>query len=189
MNKVWGILIGVVVAVILFIVLPIWVTYNGMVTAGNTIDKTWEDVQAAYQRRLDVIPRIAEVAQFSVDAQIELNTEVARLREGYDKATTPNELDNVNQEVTGIYANVRAEAVPVLDTAQLTELNASIDNVERVINNERKAFNTAVLTYNNKVKTFPGSLIAGWFNFEPREGFQAEAGAENAPDINLGLEK
>ena len=114
MNKVWGILIGVVVAVILFFVLPVWVTYNGMVTAGNTIDKTWEDVQAAYQRRLDVIPRIAEVAQFSVDAQIELNTEVARLREGYDKATTPDELDNVNQEVTGIYANVRAEAVPVL---------------------------------------------------------------------------
>ncbi len=67
-------------------------------------------------------------------------------------------------------------------------MNASIDSVERVINNERKAFNTSVLTYNNKVKTFPGKIIAGWFGFEPREGFQAEAGAEKAPEINL-LEK
>ncbi len=185
MSKLKGWLIGVVVAVILVGVLPTWGTYNGMVTADNTISKTWEDVQAAYQRRLDVIPRIAEVAKFSVESQVNLNTEVARLREGIESATTPTDMEQVNQQISTIYVNARAEAVPTLDTTQLTELNASIDNVERVINNERKAFNTSVLAYNNKVRTFPGNIVAGWFGFEPKEGFVAEAGAENAPDLNL----
>ncbi len=119
MGKGLGIAIASVIAIFLIVVLPIWGSYNGMVTAGNTIDKSWEDVQAAYQRRLDVIPRIAEVAKFSVDAQLTLNTEVAKLREGYDKAGSPSELEAVNTQVSGIYANVRAEAVPTLDTAQL----------------------------------------------------------------------
>jgi len=177
--------IGIVVALFLIVVLPIWTTYNGMVTSSNNIDKTWQDVQAAYQRRLDVIPRIAEVAKFSVDKQIELQKTYASLREGITNASTPTDIEKVNQQVSTFYLNARAEAVPTLNTTQLTELNSSIDNVERVINNERKVFNTAVLTYNNKVKTFPGNIVAGWFNFESKEGFTAQAGAENAPPLNL----
>ena len=184
--KKWLVGIGVaIVALFLFVVLPIWTTYNGMVMAGNTIDKTWQDVQAAYQRRYDTVPKFAEVAKLSMDTQTKIKTDWARLREGYGTATTPDAINKLNQQASLIYANFRTEVDPKLDTTQLTELNAGIDNAERVINNERKVFNSAILTYNNKVKTFPGNVVAGWFGFEAKTGFTAEVGAEKSPPLNL----
>ncbi len=183
--KGWLIALGVILLLFLVVVLPIIGTYNGLVSANNAVSKTWGDVQAAYQRRYDTIPKFAEVAKLSMDTQVKLKTDWAKLREGYSAATTPDDINKLNQQASMIYANFRTEVDPKLDTTQLTELNAGIDNAERVINNERKAYNTSIQTYNNKVQQFPGSIVAGFGNFEPKASFSAETGAEKSPPLNL----
>ncbi|GAL78964.1 LemA family protein [Algibacter lectus] len=35
------------------------------------------------------------------------------------------------------------------------------------------------------IKTFPNSILAGLFNFEPLNYFKAEAGSEKAPDVDF----
>ncbi|WP_421000703.1 LemA family protein [Carnobacterium maltaromaticum] len=46
-------------------------------------------------------------------------------------------------------------------------------------------YNKAVQTYNNKVKRFPGSIIANMTGFEPRAFFTAVDGADKAPSVNF----
>jgi LemA protein len=42
-----------------------------------------------------------------------------------------------------------------------------------------------VLTFNNKVQTFPSNLIAGMFNFTTRQFFEAPEGDRAVPSVDL----
>lgn len=186
-----GLLIAAGVLFLLFLVT--WSSYNGMVGSRNAVDRAWSDVEASYQRRLDTIPKFAKNAQFSADFQLKLATDYAKYREGVDKAAAngdPGALQQAaNNGYNALLIAIRQEAVPQAKTDQLTELNAQIENVERVINHDRRAYNEAVLRYNNRVQSFPGNVFAGMFGFEPRKGFKAEPEAEKSPDYDFGFGK
>lgn len=160
---------------------------NGIIGAENTVEQKWGDVEASYQRRLDVLPKFAKNAQFSVDFQLKLNKDYVQQREGIKNAAAsgdPNALQKAaNDGYQALLIAVRQEAVPQAKLDQLTELNAQIENVERVINHERKGFNDAVRRYNDNVRTFPGSM----FGYQPKKPFKAEEGAEKSPDYDLKL--
>lgn len=177
---------------IVLVLLIVWGVYNGFVSSRNAVDKAWSDVEAAYQRRLDTIPRFVQVAKFSVEFQRKLAIEYAKAREGVRQAASsgdPGALQKkANDGYNALLIAVRQEAVPQARTDQLTELNAQIENVERVINHQRNAFNESVFQYNTRTQTFPGNMIAGSFGFLPRKGFKAAEGAERAPDFNLKLD-
>lgn len=166
-------------------------TGNDIVGKKNTIDQMWSNVEAAYQRRLDTIPKFAEVAKFSAEFQINLTTKYAEARSQISQAGQSNnatQLQQVAEEQTrGLMIMIQQEAVPEAKTDQLTELNAGIDSIERVINHERDAFNEAVKNYNNVIQMWPGSMLnsmLGW-NYQPRTGFASQTGADISPPINL----
>lgn len=166
-------------------------TGNDIVGKRNTVDQSWANVEAAYQRRLDTIPKFAEVAKFSAQFQINLTTKYAEARSQISQAAQSNnatQLQQVAEEQThGLMIMIQQEAVPEAKTDQLTELNSGIDSIERVINHERDAFNQAVKDYNNAIQMWPGAglnSMLGW-NYQPRTGFAAQEGAENSPPINL----
>ncbi len=168
-------------------------TYNGAIEKKNGAIKAWNDVEAVYQRRLDTIPKFAKNAQFSADFQIKLATEYAKAREGVrDAAATgkPEVLQTVaNNTLNGLTIAVRQEAAIEAKTDQLSELNAEIENIERVINHERVAYNDTVKAYNNAVQTVPGAWFISWFgwDFPSMEGFNAQPGAEKSPDYDLKI--
>jgi len=166
-------------------------TGNDIVGKRNTVDQSWSNVEAAYQRRLDTIPKFAEVAKFSAQFQINLTTKYAEARSRISQAAQSNnatQLQQVAEEQThGLMIMIQQEAVPEAKTDQLTELNAGIDSIERVINHERDAFNQAVKDYNNAIQMWPGSMLNslfGW-NYQSRTGFTAQSGADVSPPINL----
>jgi LemA protein len=165
---------------------------NDIVGKRNAVDQSWSNVEAAYQRRLDTIPKFAQVAKFSAEFQINLTVRYAEARSriteaGYTKNVT--ELQEVaDSEMRGLTIMIQQEAVPEAKTDQLTELNSEIDTVERTILHERGVFNTAVMNYNNAIQMVPGSWfnsMLGW-NYQPRVGFSAQPGADQSPDIDLG---
>lgn len=190
-----GIIIGVVIALLGVIFGGIvWGTYNDLVSKQNAVDKAWGDVQAAYQRRLDTIPKFAQNAQFSAQFQTKLATEYAKAREGVKAAATTEQPDALQvaaqQGFEGLMIAVRSEAVVEAKTDQLTELNAEIENVERVVNHERIAFNEAVRSNNDTVRKVPNSAFISWFgwDFQKSASFQAAPGAEKSPTYELKME-
>ena len=50
----------------------------------------------------------------------------------------------------------------------------------------RQVYNDTVLTYENALETFPTSVIAGMFNFRPREYFRTEDATREAPRVDFG---
>ena len=69
------------------------------------------------------------------------------------------------------------------------KLQDELTSTENSIQTARVRFNEAIKPYNNHVKTFPNSILAGWFGFEGKPYFDAEAGAEKPVDVEFDFDK
>ena len=67
----------------------------------------------------------------------------------------------------------------------LVELQAQLEGTENRISVERKKFNEVAQDYNTYIRKFPNNLIAGMFDFEKKEYFEADAGAGKAPKVEF----
>jgi len=85
---------------------------------------------------------------------------------------------------------VAVERYPDLKANQnFLELQSQLEGTENRINVARDRFNEGVNQYNKHIKIFPNSILAGWFNFEEMDRYQANPGSENAPDVNFDFNK
>ena len=65
-------------------------------------------------------------------------------------------------------------------------INGEWLETEQKIAVSRQIYNDAVLTYDNALETVPTNVVAGVFNFEPREYFEVEeAAAREAPRVEF----
>jgi LemA protein len=79
-----------------------------------------------------------------------------------------------------------AEAYPQLRaTENFQQLQAQLSDVEQNIAVSRQVYNDTVLSYDNALETFPSSVIAGLFHFNPREYFQTEEATREAPRVSF----
>jgi LemA protein len=180
----------VVAAVVSLYLLFAVVGYFGMVGKRNNYDRTVGDVQTALQLRFDTIPNFVKTAKFSLDEQEKIITENAAIREHLDTAKKTSDNGAAVQAIDdyhNLLVNVRTESVASPNIAQLTELNAEIESVERVINHQRNAVNQACNDYRNSVQGFPGVLIrwATSFNSSYCQYFQADQAAQKSPGVDF----
>ena len=81
---------------------------------------------------------------------------------------------------------VTVEKYPELKSNQnFLELQAQLEGTENRIAVSRKRFNEVTQDYNTYIRTFPNSMIAGWGGFERKPLFEAEEGAEKAPEVQF----
>lgn len=174
--------IAVVVIAVIFI-LWMWSSYNGLVRSDETVNEKWANVQSAYQRRLDLIPNLVDTVQASAEFETNLLKDVTALRSGLSSATTPEELDLLGTKINSAI-NLVFEAYPDVKTTEaFLSLQDQLEGTENRIKKERDIFNKAVKDYNVKVRRVPTNIVAGWFGFEQKTMFEADAGAEVAPDV------
>jgi LemA protein len=50
---------------------------------------------------------------------------------------------------------------------------------------ERRNFNEVAREYNTSIRTFPKTIIAGMCGFDKRPYFEAEEGANKAPEVKF----
>ena len=65
------------------------------------------------------------------------------------------------------------------------ELQAQLEGTENRISVERRNFNEVAREYNTSIRTFPKTIIAGMCGFEKRPYFEAEEGANKAPEVKF----
>lgn len=191
-------LTGYIVAALLAVVMIYCgVTYNSLVSKQENLKKQWNEVQNAYQRRLDLIPNVVNVVKGQTE--FEQNTLVkvteARARassvstvtgeltaDQYNRqAAAQNELANATNNLV-----ITVEKYPELKGAAAFEgLQTQLEGTERRIKVARKDFNTAIANYNSSVKSFPTRIVAGVFGFKEKQGFQSDAGADRSVEIKF----
>ena len=82
--------------------------------------------------------------------------------------------------------NVVREDYPELRANEgFLRLQDQIEGNENRIATARRDYNRAATDLNARVRTFPASLVAGFAGVDRRETFEAEAGADQAPEISF----
>ncbi len=190
MDKKLLIGIGAVVLVLVLAALAILGLYNDLVSSQLNADEKWANVQAQYQRRVDLIPNLVNTVKGSANFEASTLEEVTRLRSQWQTASnqqqqvqTANQLESALSKLLLI-----SENYPDLKTTQaFQDLTVQLEGTENRVAFARDQYNESVKQYNGMVRGFPGNFLAGMFGFQPKEFFQATTpGAENAPAVNFG---
>jgi LemA protein len=173
---------------------------NEAVNLKESASKSWGDVESSYQRRNDLIGNLVKTVQGAADFEKSTLEAVIKARSEATKTSidpsniTPEDLAAFNQAQSGLSSAlsrllVTVERYPDIKANQnFLELQSQLEGTENRINVSRDRFNEAVEPYNKHVKTFPNSLIAGILNFDAMEYYKAEAGSENAPDVEFDFD-
>ncbi len=69
------------------------------------------------------------------------------------------------------------------------QLSDELAGTENRIAVARQDYNGSVTEFNREVRSFPGNMVAGIFGFDEKEYFEADAGAEDAPDVDFGTDE
>ncbi len=180
-------LIGVFIAVLLLGV-PLISSYNGLVTEESNVDVQWANVETKLQRRYDLIPNLVESVKGAMEQEQEVFGAIADAGARIGSAQTTEEQVAASNEMESALSRllVIVENYPELKSnEQVTALMDELAGTENRISVERDRYNESVQQYNNKVKRFPGSLMAGLFGFDEKSYFEAVSGAETAPSVDL----
>ncbi len=197
MGKALGILAVVAVVVIAILV---WGTgiNNRLVASEQNVNEKWAQVQAAYQRRADLIPNLVETVKGFAAQERTVLEEVTKARASASQVKLSPEMLNDPQalrrfqqaqsELGGALGRllVTVERYPELKSNQnFLALQSQLESTENGITQERRGFNEAVRAYNTQVKTVPDSMVASFRGFREKPFFEAAPGSEAAPKIKF----
>lgn len=171
--------------------------YNGLVSTQESLNKSWANVENQYQRRADLIPNLVETVKGYAKHESGTLEAVVNARAKATQMTidptnlTPEKLQEF-QAAQGELSSALGrllllrEAYPELKANQnFIELQAQLEGTENRITVAREQYNQEVQNYNTMVRKFPKNIIAGLFGFERKPAFEAEKGAEKAPEVKF----
>lgn len=186
--KKYGWLIGIL-AVIAIIAITIIPSYNGLVNKDEDVDQAYAQIENQLQRRLDLIPNLVNTVKGYASQEKDVIQSISDARANLAGAKTPGDQATADDQLTTALNRllVVVENYPDLKSNQtFQQLMDELAGTENRIAVARKDYNDAVSTYNRNVKRFPGSIIAGVFNFDEKEYFKASEGADQAPTVDFG---
>jgi LemA protein len=180
------IIIVVVVLAVLFFVF----SYNRLVRSRQRIDGAWSQIGVQLERRHDLIPNLVETVKGyaahergTLEAVVQArNTAVQAQQSGpAAQAQAENVLTGALRQLFAL-----AEAYPDLKANQnFLNLQEELTSTEDRIAYARQFYNDSVVSYNARIQSIPSNIIAGMFNFTPREYFEAEQGAAEVPRVQF----
>jgi LemA protein len=173
--------------------------YNVMQANEEAVKAAWGNVEAAYQRRADLIPNLVEVVKAyakhekeTLQAVTEARARVGSIQVSKDMLDDPKAVAQF-QQAQGAMSSalsrlmVVVEKYPDLKANQnFRDLQHQLEGTENRINVARVRYNEAVQQFNVSIRTFPNSLTNSMLlHLKPKESFKAEAGAEKAPRVKF----
>lgn len=190
---------SVIIIIAILAVLVIWgiSAYNGLVSSQENVNNQWANVETQYQRRNDLIPNLVNTVKGYASHERETLEGVVAARSRATQITvdpnnmTPEALAQYQQaqgQVGSALSRLLAisENYPQLQANQnFLELQAQLEGTENRINVARKNFNDAARAYNVTIRRFPKNIFAGIFGFDQRPYFEADEGAERAPQVQF----
>ena len=193
---------GTIIIIAVVVLLGGWAasTYNGLNRKNQDVEQKWGNVQSQYQRRSDLIPNLAKTVKSYANFEQETLTQVIEARAKATQVTiNPGELTAENMakfqaaqgELGGALSRLMAviERYPDLKANQnYLDFQKELSGTENRINYARDQYNESVKIFNTKVLSFPTVILSGMFGFDDRPYFEADQGAENAPDVGDILE-
>jgi LemA protein len=180
----------IVLIVIAVLVVVAIAMYNSLVRLKVQCDNAWSDIDVQLKRRYDLIPNLVETVKGYAGHEKSTLEGVIAARNNAISATGPAAKAGAENALTGALRQVfaLAEAYPQLRAVEsFNQLQQTLNQLEDNIQNARRYYNAVVRDFNTKLAQFPTNILAGMFNFKPREFFEISAPAErDVPKVTFG---
>jgi LemA protein len=173
-------------AVTALVALAIVVLYNRLVRLRNRVENAWSQVDVQLRRRYDLIPNLVETVRGYASHERATFEEVTRARTAAQEARTVEEQGQAENVLTAAIGRLFAvaEAYPELRASEnFQQLQSQLEETENKIQISRQVYNDTVLTYENARETVPTNVIASLFGFGPKQFFEIEEAAREAPRV------
>jgi LemA protein len=175
-------------------------TYNSFVKKEEGVTAQWQQVEVAYQARMDKSKNLLEIVKGAADFEKKTLMEVIEAR---SKATSIQlSVDDLTEENIAKFQKAQdalgsslgrlmaiAESYPQLQAVgAFRDFQAQYEGMENRIATERRRFNETAQDFNTNIRRFPGNIYAGIFGFEKKAYFKSSEGAEKAPDLETMMD-
>jgi LemA protein len=173
---------------------------NDIPAKDQAVKARWADVQAAYQRRNDLIPNLVATVQGYANQEKSVLVEVTQARASatqvkVDASTVSDpakfaQFQAAQDKLSGVLGRLMAisEQYPDLKSnTNFLALQSQLEGTENRIEIARRDYNGAVQDYNTTLVTIPGSIWAAtmYKSYKQATPFQASAAAQSAPVVNF----
>ncbi len=178
-GKTWVVLVAILI-VILLVALGVfrWYVsgYNKAVNLEQGAEKGWADIDAALQRRLDLVPNLVTTVQGYAEHEKELFENIAKSREKYFQAGNKAGKIEASNQLTGFLSRLLMlqENYPQLKANEnFRDLQTQLEGTENRIAVARTRYNEAAKLLNSYTRQFFGSFFCKKAGVEPVEYFEA----------------
>ena len=181
-------IIGIVVAIIVVIGISLGSGYNKMVKENENVESAAAQIDVQLKRRTDLIPNLVNTVKGYMTHEQKVIDSITTARENLVNASTVEDKASASEELTKALNNlyVIVENYPDLKSnTNFINLQDELAGTENRIAVARKDYNDAVQKYNAKIKKFPTKMIAGMFNFDAKDYFQASEGSKEVPSVQF----
>ena len=170
--------------------------YNAIITAEEDVNTAWAQVENQYQRRADLIPNLVETVKgYAAHESATLEGVVAALA----RATQVVDPTNATADQMAAFQAAQGELSQALGrlmaisesypdlkaSANFSALQAQLEGTENRITVARNNFNEVARQFNTLIRRFPTNIIASAMNAEKRPYFEANPGADQAPQVQF----
>lgn len=191
----------IVIAVVAIVVIALfgWVKgmYNGMVEQEESVNTAWSQVENVYQRRADLIPNLVNTVKGyaaheseTLQGVIEARSKATQVSVNAEDLTEANikkfqAAQGELQQALGRLLMLTENYPDLKANENFRDLQAQLEGTENRITVERQKFNETAKVYNTNIRKFPNNIFAGMFGFEKKGYFEAQQGAEKAPEVKF----
>lgn len=164
------IVVGVIALIIIIWYISVSNAFNRDVIK---IDEADSGIDVALTKRYDVLTKMIAICKGYAKHEKETITDTIKYRKGMSM----EERAEANNKMTETFGkiNVLAEAYPDLKASEnFKTLQQSVTDVEEHLQAARRLYNSNISSYNQRVVTFPSSIVASTKGLVKREFFEAE---------------
>lgn len=166
----------VVGGIVLLLIIIVISLRNSLINRKNKVEYAFSSIDVMLKKRRDLIPNLVASVKEYMTHERELLSKITELRSQVMQENLPdNQRFDLENQIGGMLGRLRiaVEAYPDLKAnTNVLQLQASLNEVEEQISASRRAYNAAVLSYNNAVEMFPTSIFANSMGYERKASFE-----------------
>jgi LemA protein len=186
-------MVGVIVVIVIVVLLVLWLvaSYNRLITTRNRAQESWAQIDVELKRRHDLIPNLVETARGymghergTLEAVTQARNNAVAQTPTADRTKIAAAENMLTQSLRSLFAV--AEAYPDLKAiAAFTQLQEQLTATEDKIEFARRYYNGSVRDFNTSIQRLPTSIIAGIFNFQAMQYFEAAPEDRDVPKVSF----
>ncbi|WP_019508584.1 LemA family protein [Pleurocapsa sp. PCC 7319] len=159
------------------VTISLWgvLVYNSLNQQLQQVNAAWAQVENQLQRKVDLVPQLINLTQAQAQREQQLIQQLTQSRQEYLQANNNSDriiaIQAVNSAIQDFqeYANINNQ----LQSSQtFINLQYEITGTANRLATERRRYNQTVQIYNQKVTSFPNSIIAKIIGYKSAQFYQ-----------------